>query len=155
MNPGHRPDQTFLGSTLAIGCLMVGLTLFADTTSAAAEDSHAGRVEERIRSLHGQLGIAGEQEAAWSAVAGAMRDDAKSLDALTQSRHDHAGNMTAIEDLKSYSAVTDAHAQGLHKLTEAFGPLYESFSPEQKRKADSVFRMGSHAMQGHQKTGSR
>jgi hypothetical protein len=56
--------------------------------------------------------------------------------------------MTAIADLKSYSEITDAHAEGLRKFIAAFQPLYDSMPDAQKKEADMVF-------QGHHGGGSR
>jgi hypothetical protein len=47
--------------------------------------------------------------------------------------------MTALEDLKSYSEIADAHATGLKKFIPAFEALYASMSEEQRKNADSLF----------------
>jgi hypothetical protein len=42
--------------------------------------------------------------------------------------------------MKQYAEITQAHADGTKKLVDAFEPLYNSFSPEQKKLADTTFR---------------
>jgi periplasmic protein CpxP/Spy len=96
------------------------------------------RVELRIKELHSELKITPEQEPQFDAVAQAMRDDAKGMeDAIAQRRE--AKSMTAVDDLKAYQAIADAHSQGLQKLIPAFQALYDTMSPEQKKNADAVF----------------
>src|SRR5208337_3332364 len=86
--------------------------------------------------------ITAAQEAQWAKVAEVMRDDAKSMDSLTQARADHAKDMTAVEDLKSYGEIAEAHAEGIKKLTPMFADLYASMSDAQKKEADTLFRHG-------------
>ena len=52
--------------------------------------------------------------------------------------------MTAVDDLKSYSEIADAHADGLKKFTPAFEPLYAGMSDAQKKSADTLFRQHKH-----------
>ena len=112
--------------------------------------SPTDRVEERIKRLHAELKITPEQETQWNAVAQAMRDDAKAMeDAIAQRRA--AKSMTAVDNLKSYQAIADAHAQGLQKLIPAFQALYDSMSPEQKKNADTVFSSSHRRARSHKK----
>ena len=97
------------------------------------------RVESRITSLHAQLKITDAQEPQWNAFAQVMRDNAKTIDALVQARVQNAKSMTAIDDLRAYQGIADAHAEGLKKLIPAFEALYASMSDEQKKNADAVF----------------
>ena len=47
--------------------------------------------------------------------------------------------MNAVDNLKSYEQITDAHAEGLKKIMPDFEKLYNQMSPAQKKTADSVF----------------
>jgi hypothetical protein len=47
--------------------------------------------------------------------------------------------MTAVDDVKSYAAIADAHADGLKKFVSVFEALYNSMSDEHKKNADNVF----------------
>jgi len=46
--------------------------------------------------------------------------------------------MTAIEHIKSYAAITDAQAAGIHKFLPAFQALYDTMSDAQKKTAKPV-----------------
>src|SRR5579883_1729044 len=100
--------------------------------------SPAERIEARIKSLHDRLKITPAQETQWNAVAQVMRDNAQRMQELIQKRQ-AGGTMTAVDDLRSYQEVADAHSQGLQKLIPAFQALYDSMSPEQQMNADAVF----------------
>jgi periplasmic protein CpxP/Spy len=107
-------------------------------TPTTAKRSSTERVEAHIASLHTRLQITPAQETQWNAVAQAMRDSAQKMEAAIQQRQ-QAKTMTAVDDLKAYQAIADAHSQGLQELIPAFDALYASMSDEQKKNADAVF----------------
>jgi periplasmic protein CpxP/Spy len=109
-----------------------------------ARVSKVDRTEARIKELQSKLKITPAQEAAWNKVVEVMRDNAQAMDALVQARMEKAKTMTAIEDLKSYSEITQAHADGLKKFIPVFEELYAGMSDEQKKDADMLFRYGGH-----------
>lgn len=117
---------------------------------AASDEAHEDRAEARIKAMHARLDILPAQEAQWSAVATIMRDNAVTMDKLTQSRVDHAADASAVEDLKSYGEISDAHADGIKKLTPAFATLYGAMSEPQKKQADLLFREGERAQGGNE-----
>ncbi len=84
-----------------------------------------------------------------------MRDNAKTMEALTKARTENAKAMTAIEDLKSYGAIAEAHADGIRKFTPVFEALYNSMSDEQKKNADTVFRGHGRSRTAPKKTTSK
>jgi protein CpxP len=108
----------------------------------AAKTSAEDRVEARIKDMHAKLKITAAQEDQWSRVAQVMRDNAKTMDALTQARHERSKTMTAVEDIKSYLEVAEAHADELRKFTPVFTTLYDGMSDSQKKEADTLFRHG-------------
>jgi hypothetical protein len=108
--------------------------------ATAGTASKADRVEARIKELHTKLKITPAQEQLWNNVAQVMRDNAKTMEALIKARSEKAGTMTAIDDLKSYGEIADAHADGLKKFIPAFEPLYAGMSEAQKKSADTLFR---------------
>ncbi|HLX79909.1 MAG TPA: BON domain-containing protein [Burkholderiales bacterium] len=112
----------------------------------AAKETGEKRAEARINKMHARLNITPAQESQWSKVAQVMRDNAKTMDALTQARFEHSKTMTAVDDLKSYGEITDAHADGVKKFAEVFAPLYASMPDDQKKEADDVFRHGDRTM---------
>jgi periplasmic protein CpxP/Spy len=97
-------------------------------------------VEQRIASLHEQLGITSAQETQWNDFAQVMRDNASHMQQRLDQRSQGFGQMSAVQNLNSYAAIAEEHAQDMQRLASAFEPLYNSFSDEQKRTADQVFR---------------
>ena len=128
--------------------LAIALVLFAfmvlagpsPSLAASGKVSKADRVEARIKMLHTKLKIAPAQEELWNNVSQVMRDNAKTMEALTKARIEGASTMTAIDDLKSYAEIVEAHADGIRKFMSAFEPLYASMSDAQKKSADTLFR---------------
>jgi glutamine synthetase adenylyltransferase len=139
---------------IAAMALVATLVLAPGIALATDKDTHEDRVELRIKNMHTKLKITAAQEEQWAKVAQAMIDDAKTMDALTQTRFDHAKDMTAIDDLKSYGEIADAHAAGIKKLTPLFADLYSNMSDTQKKEADILFRHGDHK-HGHKKSASK
>jgi hypothetical protein len=110
----------------------------------AAKASSGDRVEVRIKNMHATLKITHEQEEQWGKVAHVMRENAKAMDTLTEARFKNVKTMNAIDDLKSYGEITDAHADGIKRFTPVFATLYTSMSDAQKNRADDLFRHGAH-----------
>jgi hypothetical protein len=102
--------------------------------------SHLARVEARIKEFHTKLHITSAQEGLWQQVTTVMRDNAHTLDDLIQAQASQARTTTAIDDLRAYSAIADAHAEGLKTFLAAFEPLYASLSAAQKQQADKLVR---------------
>ena len=109
-----------------------------------AKVSKVDRTEARIKDLQAKLKITPAQEELWNKVTQVMRDNAKTMDALMQARFEKAKAMTAVEDLKSYGEITQAHADGLKNFIPVFEALYAGMSDEQKKEADTLFRYGGH-----------
>ena len=95
--------------------------------------------EARVKHLHDQLKITADQEAQWNNVAQVMLANASAITSAVKDREHMSKGMTAIDDLKSYEAIVDAHAEGIRKLATAFAPLYSSMPEGQQKNADAVF----------------
>ena len=108
--------------------------------AAASKASKTERVEVRIKELRSKLKITPAQEGLWDNVTKAMRDDAVTMEALIKARSENATTRNAVDDLKSYSEITEAHSSGLKKFISVFEPLYASMSDAQKKDADTLFR---------------
>jgi len=139
---------------IAAATLAVTMVLAPGVALATDKNAREDRVELRIKDMHAKLKITPAQEEQWGKVAQAMLDDAKTMDTLTQARIDHAKDMTAVDDLKSYGEITDAHAAGIKKLTPLFTDLYAGMSDAQKKEADTLFRHGEHK-HSHKKPGGK
>jgi protein CpxP len=105
------------------------------TTSTKGET-----VEQRITALHASLKITPNEEAQWNNVAQAMRENAAAMDKLIASNvTTPPQNMTAVDDLKTYERVAQAHVDGLKNLISSFTKLYDAMPDAQKKVADTVF----------------
>lgn len=111
----------------------------APPPGAPSADQAARGVERQIASLHRRLHITTEQQPRWDAVAQAMRDEAATVNALVAGRVKTEGPVNAVEDLRQYQHLAEAHAEALRKLVPAFAALYASLTPEQQKIADSAF----------------
>ena len=99
------------------------------------------QVESRIKQLHSQLKITSAQEDQWNKLAQDMRDNAQQMSSLLQERNAAAKSrpMNAVDNLKNYADIADAHAQGLKTIAPDFESLYNSMSAAQKKTADTIF----------------
>ena len=142
---------TYPAALAVAAAVLLAFMVLASPSPARAASPEAGlataanapggdRVEARIKDLHTRLKITPAQEELWNNVVQAMRDNAKTMEALIRARSGKAGTMTAVEDLKSYSEIAEAHADGLKKFIPAFEPLYAGMSDAQKKSADTLFR---------------
>lgn len=111
----------------------------------------AGGVDGLIEHLHDVFKITPAQESLFQKLADVMREDADAMSALAKKRADGAKTMTAPDDLKSYSEISEAHAEGAKKMIPAFQALYDSMSADQKRAADDEFREHYAAHHHHRK----
>jgi periplasmic protein CpxP/Spy len=113
--------------------------------AAAATETKGETVEQRITNLHAALKLTPAQDAQWNAVAQAMRENAANMDKLVASSRTTAPqSMTAVEDLKSYQKIAQAHVDGLKNLISSFSTLYNAMSDAQKKVADEVFNTSTH-----------
>jgi hypothetical protein len=120
----------------------------SNARSATPDGGRNADVQLHIADLHKKLSINPSEETLWSAVAQTMRDNANALDDAIAIRD--GADTTAVEDLKAYGDVVQAHADGIKKLSAVFSPLYASMSSEQKKVADDLFAQAGH----HQDKGS-
>lgn len=116
----------------------------AAASASAAPDARAAqreaRVEERIAYLHTQLKITAAQEAQWKTFANVMRANGQNMGRLYRQRMQAASTQSALDNMKQYAQLAQAHADDMKQLVDAFEPLYDSMSPEQKKIADTAFR---------------
>mgnify|MGYP001564188642 CR=1 FL=1 len=64
-----------------------------------------------------------------------MRDNASRMEKLVAAKRAiPPEKTTAIDDLKTYQEFTEARLDGLKNLTSAFKSLYDTMTPEQKKK---------------------
>jgi periplasmic protein CpxP/Spy len=130
-----------------LACALAANGVFAQAPAAASASSstphvmkHEARVEDRITHLHKQLKITPAQESQWQPFADVMRENAQTMSELNEQRGKDVESESALDNMRGYAQLTQAHADGVKKLVAAFEPLYNSLSPEQKQLADATFR---------------
>jgi hypothetical protein len=110
------------------------------TPAPTAQDRQdVARVDRYISELHRRLRITAAEQPQWDVFAQTMRDNALHMDQLFRARS-AAETMNAVEDLKSYAGIAEAHAEDMQRLVPAFETLYSAMSPEQQRLADTAFK---------------
>ncbi len=125
--------------TLSAAALLAGLVIGLPGVTLAAGTPTRG-VDGLIAHLHEQFQITPAQEDLFQKLAAVMREDAATMKTLAQKRAEGAKTMTAVDDLKSYAQISEAHAEGAKKMIPAFEALYDSMSETQKKAADAEFR---------------
>jgi protein CpxP len=141
-----------LAASISICAVITGLSAPASAADTAAPSAMAqpnasmnGKMmrnespEDRIKHLHDLLKITADQEPEWNRVAQVMLDNASAIASAIKDRTGMAKGMTAIDDLRSYQAIVEAHAEGIKKLAIAFKPLYATMPEGQQKNADAVF----------------
>jgi len=129
LNTARAPAQTGTGSAVV-----------STKSSATQHDQERAGIDALIDQLHDSLKITAEQEPLWRGVTRVMRENAETMSGLAQERAERAQMATALDNLKSYAEISEAHAAGTRRMIPVFEGLYESMSPEQKRAADAEFR---------------
>ena len=99
------------------------------------------RVEQQLRDLYARLRITPAQQPQWNAFAGTLQGNAQHMQSLWASRQN--GRVTALDDMRSYATIAQAHAEDMQRLVAAFTPLYESLAPQQKVAADQAFQQAA------------
>jgi len=138
---------TLLGAIVLAGPLYAASTETVPQASSrlamaspASEAPGMASVEARIRDLHKKLHITSAQKPQWDNLAQVMRDNAQAMTDLQKQRAADTQSMSAVDVVKSYGSVIEAHEAGMKKFTPAFESLYDSMSDAQKKTADSLFR---------------
>lgn len=97
-------------------------------------------VEKRIEMLRTTMKITPEQTKAFNEFAQVMRDNAGKMDILITAQAKAMPTMTAVDHMKAYEAITQAHADDMQREVPAFSRLYDTLTPVQKKAADDSFR---------------
>jgi len=160
MIPSNRPSaRTTTAAATLLGAIFLATPLFAApggsvaTTKSPAASSQQqmaaetapespanASVEARLRELHTRLHITEAQKTQWDNLAQVMRDNAQAMMDLEKQRLAETKSMSAVDAVKSYAEVIQAHEDGMKKFVPAFEDLYNSLSDAQKKTADSMFR---------------
>jgi hypothetical protein len=146
----HRTVRAVGAAATLLGAVVLASPVFAasgeaqspaqQAMAAPADASAMAPVEARIKTLHKQLHITEVQKPQWDALATVMRDNAQAMVDLQKQRAADAQSMSAVEVIKSYESVIEAHESGMKKFVPPFEALYNTMSDAQKKTADSLFR---------------
>jgi periplasmic protein CpxP/Spy len=110
----------------------------------------AADVEHRIKDLGSRLNITPAQQPLWNDFANTMRQNALDMDTLFQQRAERLESLNAVDDMRNYATVAQAHADHIQRLLPVFEALYNSMTPQQKKTTDETFKraqregMGKH-----------
>ena len=149
-----RLRRPFLAAALFTSVAVVGLMpALAQTTPAPANSGaaqseahhHAMQrmlpgqlVDRRIAFLKAELKITPAQETQWQQVAGAMHENANSLDQAIKTARQDRGSMDAVQRIALREQFAKVRAENDARLLAAFRPLYASLSPEQQQVANQL-----------------
>ena len=149
----HPAARAASAAATLLGAIVLASPLFAASgevlpqassqeamTAPASDSAGTASVEARIKELHKRLHITDAQKTQWDSLAQVMRDNAKAMVDLQQQRAAEKRSMTAVDVVKSYASVIEAHEAGMKKFIPAFEALYNTMSDDQKKSADALFR---------------
>ena len=137
----HRLVFSALLSASVIAIPLGALAQTAPAHHAAAARMKRETVEQRIAMLHSELKITPGEEAGWTPVAQAMRDNEAAMQKLVAERTAQSPKaISAVDDLRTYERFTQAHVSGLKNLISSFETLYQAMPAPQKAVADQAFR---------------
>ena len=109
--------------------------------SPTAPSQRDMRVQQQLHDLYARLRITPTEQPQWDTFAHTLQANADHMHELWASRP--TGTVSALEDMRNYSQMAQAHAGDMQRLLAAFTPLYMSLSPEQKATADQVFQQAA------------
>ena len=153
INFTHRTVRAAGAAATLLGAIVFASPLLAASGDVAAQSSSPQRiaaagsepagiaaVEARIKDLHTRLHITTAQQPQWDALTLVMRDNAQAMVDLEKQRTADSQSMSAVDVIKSYESVIEAHEDGMKKFVPPFEALYNTMSDAQKKTADSLFR---------------
>ena len=169
INFTHRTARAAGAAATLLGAIVLASPVFAASgkilakassqqamaSSSASEPAGIVAVEARIRDLHKKLHITAAQKPQWDNLTQVMRDNARAMVDLQKQRAADANSMSAVDVVKSYAQVIDAHEDGMKKFIPPFEALYNSMSDAQKKSADSLFRSRERASAAKQTAASK
>jgi hypothetical protein len=149
----HRTVRAAGAAATLLGAIVLASPLFAASSAPIAQASSQQAmaapgsqpaeilaVEARIKDLHKKLHITDAQKPQWDALTSVMRNNAQVMVDLQKQRTSDAQTQSAVDVVKSYQSVIEAHEVGMQKFVPPFEALYNSMSDAQKKTADSLFR---------------
>jgi len=150
---GHI-TAAILAVTLAMPVAAMAQTKDLTAANQAQTEGRQAKVEQRIADMYATLKITPAQNTEWNKFAQVMMDNAQSMDMFVSKDSAGRESQPADQVLKGYAEFAELHAQNVQKLATAFGPLYASLTPDQKKQADDMFRQRAEQRDQNQKQGA-
>jgi hypothetical protein len=133
---GHKMDGDMMKGDMMSGGMMGGGMM------KKMMGDHAGmmgqHVEGRIAFLKAELKITDAQTPQWNRFADVLREQAKSMNAMRDQMMKMDEPTTLPEQLDRREKMMTSHLASMKTFKDAVGPLYASFSDEQKKTADEL-----------------
>jgi Spy/CpxP family protein refolding chaperone len=149
--------QLLAGAALAIalavtGTVATGLAQNAAPTpsspsGAPAHHTHApgGHIDGRIAFLKAELKITDAQQPQFDKLAGVMRENSESMrQAFDSLRANRDAPSNAVQRLETRARLAALQSQASQRYLDAFKPLYDSLSDDQKQTADELIGHHNH-----------
>lgn len=112
----------------------------ARRTQHLTQEQMMQQVETHLSGLRTQLAITPAQEPQWQEFAKVQRENAVAMRQRFTQRGAQLAQMSAADNMLDYAQITELLAQERMRLATAFRGLYDAMSPEQKQRADAIFR---------------
>jgi hypothetical protein len=127
------------GAMAGVGDMpMMGMMRMMGRNGMADMSMMAEHVEGRLAFLKTELKITEAQLPLWSAVADAIRANAKGMSAMSEGMMGSTQATALPDKLALREKTMTAHLEALRKFKAAVDPLYAALSPEQKKTADEL-----------------
>lgn len=96
--------------------------------------------QEHLTRLKSRLGITAEQQPAWDAYATMAAQQAQTMQALHQTRHQTMSTATAPERLAMAQQVMGERQKAMASMSESLTKLYDVLTPKQREAFDQSRR---------------
>ena len=94
--------------------------------------------DDKISALKAELKITDAQAPLWNRFADVLRENGKSMSGAREEMMKAGPPATLPERLDRHEKMMSSHVASLKALKDAVGPLYASFTDEQKKVADGL-----------------
>ena len=141
-----RLSKLVLASVVTLGVAgAIAAPLIVEAADSHRMENRAEHTDGRVAYLKAELKITPAQEADWSRVEKAMRDNAAERAKLRdQFAADRDKPLSAVDRLARRQAFAQARANSITTFATAFKSLYDQMSDDQRKAADALFQPHAH-----------
>lgn len=107
---------------------------------SAGENGAFANLDARLEFLRANIGVNDAQRAAWDAYTAAVKRSIETMQTAYQVMMQNMMNLNFAERFNAQLGAMNAHMAELQKVAPALAGLYGVLTPEQKQKADTLFR---------------